>query len=130
MGIAAAGENLVAAAAVAERGRAARAALLLLLLAASALRVGAAEPLEVVVSDQGFRPSVVHLRRGETVRVSLRSADGEHCFAVDALRIEKRVRPGRPTSVDLTPDRVGRLPFHDCLRSGPDIRSGELVVAE
>ena len=37
------------------------------------------------------------LRKGETVRLVLSTEDGEHCFAVDEFRLEKRVVPGRTT---------------------------------
>ena len=72
------------------------------------------------------------LRQGETVRIALSSADGEHCFAVDALRVEKRIRPGRETAFELTPDRAGRFPFYCCLESGraAEVERGELIVTE
>ena len=56
----------------------------------------------------------------------------EHCFALDAFRIEKRLRPGKPVSVELTPDRAGTFPFHCCLESGTaaETEKGQLVVAE
>ena len=87
--------------------------------------------IEVAVSRQGFRPDRVTLRKGEPVRLSLTSADGEHCFAVDAFRIEKRVVAGRPSVVDLTPDRAGTFPIYDCLADpGAQPKAGTLVVAE
>ena len=58
-------------------------------------------------------PAAASSRRGSCcgaarpTRLVLSSADGEHCFAIDALRIEKRVRGGQPTRLDLTPDRPG-----------------------
>jgi heme/copper-type cytochrome/quinol oxidase subunit 2 len=74
----------------------------------------------------------VTLRRGETAHLVLSSADGEHCFAIDALRLEKRIVPGRPTRFDLTPDRAGTFPFYCCLESGDAAarERGELVVTE
>jgi heme/copper-type cytochrome/quinol oxidase subunit 2 len=62
----------------------------------------------------------------------LSSEDGEHCFAIDALRVEKRIVPGRPTSFDLTPDRAGVFPFHCCLETGAaaEAERGEVAVAE
>ena len=90
-----------------------------------------ADRVEVTVSRQGFRPDRVTLRKGEPVRLSLTSSDGEHCFAVDAFRIEKRVVAGRPSIVDLTPDRTGTFAFYDCLAEpGSETKAGTLVVAE
>jgi heme/copper-type cytochrome/quinol oxidase subunit 2 len=100
-------------------------------------RPGVAAPesppsIELRVSKRGFEPSRITLRRGETARLVLSSADGEHCFAIDAFRIEKRVVPGRPTRLDLTPDRAGVFPFYCCLESGgaAEVERGQLTVAE
>jgi heme/copper-type cytochrome/quinol oxidase subunit 2 len=86
----------------------------------------------VRISKQGFQPSRITVRRGETTRLVLTSADGEHCFAVDALRVEKRVVPGRPTRLDLVPGEAGVFPFYCCLESGDAgrVERGELTVTE
>jgi len=87
--------------------------------------------IEVAVSRQGFRPDHIATRKGEPIRISLTTTDGEHCFALDAFRVEKRVVPGRPSVVDLTPDRAGTFPFHDCLADAGDKgKQGRLVVTE
>ena len=64
--------------------------------------------------------------------IVLSSADAEHCFAIDALRIEKRIVPGRTTTLDLTPDRAGVFPFYCCLESGDAaaVERGQLTVTE
>jgi heme/copper-type cytochrome/quinol oxidase subunit 2 len=90
------------------------------------------DAIEVRVSKAGFQPSRLTLRRGETARLVLSSTDAEHCFAVDAFRVEKRVRPGRPTRLEFVPDRAGAFPFYCCLESGEAARAerGELAVTE
>jgi heme/copper-type cytochrome/quinol oxidase subunit 2 len=104
------------------------------LAGAGAAALGAAGPstVEIKASRRGFRPATVGLRKGEAVRIILTSADGEHCFAVDSLRIEKRILPARATTFDLVPDRVGTFPFHCCLETGKaeETERGELVVSE
>jgi cytochrome c oxidase subunit 2 len=112
-----------------------RRGLLGLVLAAAAGAAAAPQgpaAVEVRASKRGFEPSQVTLRRGETAHLVLSSADGEHCFAIDALRLEKRIVPGRPTRFDLTPDRAGTFPFYCCLESGDAAarERGELVVTE
>ena len=103
-------------------------------LASAALSLGApAGPsVDVKVSRRGFAPARITLRRGETARLALASDDGEHCFAIDALRIEKRVTRDRPTRLELTPERTGSFPFYCCLESGKqaELERGELVVSE
>jgi heme/copper-type cytochrome/quinol oxidase subunit 2 len=88
--------------------------------------------MELKASRRGFQPSSLTLRRGETVSVVLSSLDGEHCFAVDALRIEKRIVPGRPTRFELTPERAGAFEFHCCLETGEAARieRGQLTVVD
>ena len=95
----------------------------------------AAQPANTVrlrASRRGFEPSTVTVRRGEPVRFVLSSADGEHCFAVDELRIEKRIVAGRETHFDLTPERAGVFAFHCCLETGEAARGerGQLTVSE
>lgn len=94
----------------------------------------AAEPetVEVVASEKGFEPRVINLRKGDPVRLRLTTADREHCFALDALRIEKRIVPGKATLLDLTPDRAGTFPFQCCVETGAaaEKEHGRLVVIE
>ena len=87
---------------------------------------------EVTASRTGFTPSVIGGRKGETLHLRLTSRDQEHCFALEAFRVEKRVVPGRTTTVDITPDRAGTFPYYCCLESGAsaDTEKGRLVVAE
>jgi heme/copper-type cytochrome/quinol oxidase subunit 2 len=111
---------------------------LALVLAATALAVAPAAParggasVEVRASKHGFEPSRLTLRRGESVRIVLSSVDAEHCFAIDTLRIEKRIVPGRTTTFEIAPDRAGVFPFYCCLESGDAaaVERGQLTVTE
>lgn len=100
----------------------------------AALPMAAAAPaqdeVEVVAAREGFRPKALKVRKGETVRLLLTTTDEEHCFAVDAFRVEKRIVPGKTTTLDLTPDRVGSFPFYCCLEPASEAMRGRLVVAE
>ncbi len=64
--------------------------------------------------------------------IALSSAEGEHCFAIDALRIEKRIVPGRTTTLELTAERAGVFPFYCCVESGDaaGVERGQLTVTE
>jgi heme/copper-type cytochrome/quinol oxidase subunit 2 len=85
---------------------------------------------EVTASKQGYRPATIRVRKGETVRMRLKTADDEHCFAVDALRLEKRIQPGKITAFELTPDRAGTFPVYCCLEPDNETLRGRLIVAE
>jgi heme/copper-type cytochrome/quinol oxidase subunit 2 len=111
----------------------ARVCRLAVVLGTLALPAGAAPPDEtipVTASREGFRPSTLKARPGDTVRLQLHSADVEHCFALDALRVEKRIVPGRTISVDLTPDTSGRFSFYCCLEGPDSPERGTLIVGE
>jgi cytochrome c oxidase subunit II len=88
------------------------------------------QDVEVVLARSGTKPKVLNLRKGETTRLMLKSADGEHCFTVDALRVEKRVIPDAVTILDLTPDRAGSFPFYCCLEPEAEGLRGRVVVSE
>ena len=88
------------------------------------------EVTDVVISGKGFRPATLNARKGEPLHLKLTTADHEHCFAIDELRIEKRVVPGRSTTLDVTPDKTGRFAFYCCLENGADAERGVLVVTE
>lgn len=110
----------------------------LLLLALSLLAgpasggADASETIDVVASERGFEPRVINLRKGDPVRLRLTTADREHCFALDAYRVEKRILPGRATTVDLTPEKAGTFAFQCCIEEGAaaDKEHGRLVVVE
>ena len=101
-------------------------------LAAAGAPARPAPDVEIRASGGGFEPSEVTLRKGEAVHIVLSSADHEHCFAVDAFRIEKRILRDRPTSFDFNPGRAGRFPFYCCLETGnaAEVERGEFVVTE
>jgi heme/copper-type cytochrome/quinol oxidase subunit 2 len=102
------------------------------LVAAAGAVARPASEVEIRVSSRGFEPATVTLRKGEAVRIVLSSGGGEHCFAVDGFRLEKRILPDRPTRFELTPDRAGRFPFYCCVETGKaaEVERGELVVTE
>ncbi len=107
-------------------------ALAAVLPAASVRAAPASSTIELRVSRRGFEPSRLSLRRGESVRFVVSSADDEHCFAIDALRVEKRVRAGRATRFELTPERSGVFPYYCCLESGEaaKVERGQLTVSD
>lgn len=103
---------------------------LLVLSLLGSFAFGAQDQLSVVASKDGFRPRVLNLHKSETVRLVLTTSDVEHCFAVDELRVEKRIVPGRATELDLTPDRSGTYRFYCCLEAGNEKLHGRLSIGE
>ena len=83
---------------------------------------------EVVATKSGWRPAVLKVKKGEVVQLVLKTEADERCFAIDDLRIEKRIVPGRATPLEFTPDRAGSFAYYDCLE--PEARRGRLLVSE
>ena len=81
-----------------------------------------------MASRSGWRPAVINLKKGEPARLLLKTDDEERRFAVDELRVEKRIVPGKATTLEVTADRAGNFAFYDCLN--PDSKKGRLVVSE
>lgn len=97
---------------------------------AAAMPAPADDAIEMSVSKAGFKPDRLDLRKGDTLRLRLTSTDVEHCFAIDAFRIEKRVLPGQVTLAEFTVDRAGEFPFYCCLEPRNDALRGRLIVRE
>ena len=74
--------------------------------------------LIVTVSANGFEPSTITATKGDAIVIEVRSSSDEHCFAIDALRVEKQVRADRPAIVELTLTEAGRFPFYCCVETG------------
>ena len=105
-------------------------ALVALVLAGAATlfaRDGDVVATSVSVSAKGFDPATLTARRDEAVNLAVASTDVEHCFSLDAFRVEKRLLPGRVVAVRFTPDTTGRFPYRCCLHSGEE---GTLTVSD
>jgi len=90
------------------------------------------QTVDVSASRSGFVPADIRARKGEVLHLRLTSRDQDHCFALEAFRVEKRIAPGRTTTVDITPDRAGTFPYYCCLETGGAAgkETGKLVVAD
>ncbi len=79
------------------------------------------------VGASGFEPKRVSVPVG-TVRFVVTSREGDHCFAIPALDVEKRVRASRALEADVTFERVGEFPFVCCAESPGTVETGVIVV--
>jgi heme/copper-type cytochrome/quinol oxidase subunit 2 len=92
------------------------AALLLFLLSSFA----AAADIEILCRKSYFTPDRITVKKGEKVRLTLKSADVSHGFAIDELDIAVEVAPGPPRVIEFTPARAGRYEFYCVVRCGKD----------
>ena len=57
-----------------------------------------------------FTPSRLEVTHGDSVRITIRSADRKHGFGIDRLGIEEEVaRRGRPVTIEFVADTVGEF---------------------
>jgi plastocyanin len=100
---------------------------------AAASLAGSAQSPEVytvrlTVGASGFEPKRVTVPLG-TVHFVITSREGDHCFAVPSLDVEKRVRASRPLEVDVAFERAGEFPFLCCVEGSGTAEVGAIVVA-
>jgi plastocyanin len=84
--------------------------------------------VRVSVGSSGFEPKRVSVPLG-TVHFVVTAREGDHCFAVPSLDVEKRVRSAKPLETDITFDRVGEYPFLCCVEPAGSTEVGTIVVA-
>jgi len=84
--------------------------------------------VRVTVGSTGFEPRRIAVPLG-TVHFVVTSREGDHCFAVPSLDVEKRVRASKPLEVDISFDRVGEYPFLCCVEPAGTVEVGAIVVA-
>ncbi|HWQ08470.1 MAG TPA: cupredoxin domain-containing protein [Holophaga sp.] len=66
-----------------------------------------ARTIPIVSRQYGYTPSEVHLRRGETVTLSLTTEDVAHGLKLKELQLDAPIAPGKTTTVTLTPQAAG-----------------------
>lgn len=97
------------------------------LLAVSALSVAAAETttIRLSVGPGGFSSQTVNVTKGP-VRIVVEAREGDHCFAIPSMDIERRVRPSKPLTLDITFDEPGDVAFGCCVDPN---ETGKIVVS-
>lgn len=103
---------------------------LFLLLGLSSL--APAGEYQILCKKSLYTPNQITVKKGEHVKLVLKSADVTHGFAIDELDIATEVAPGPPKIVEFTPQRAGRFEFYCVVRCGKDHLKmrGALIVQE
>jgi cytochrome c oxidase subunit II len=82
---------------------------------AGAVRAQAARHVaafDVVAARFSFTPDRFEVARGDHVRMSIRSADGTHGFAIKQLKLDIQIpRGGAPVVLEFDADRAGEFPI-------------------
>jgi heme/copper-type cytochrome/quinol oxidase subunit 2 len=88
--------------------------------------------ITITAKDGAFQPAKVEVRQNDLVKVTFAAEDGPHSLNIDAYRIAKRARPGRPAVFEFRADRAGTFPYYCNLSesAGSHDMRGELIVRE
>jgi cytochrome c oxidase subunit 2 len=91
-----------------------------------------AEPVVKIAAKRfTFSPSVIHLKKGETVILELTSLDRTHGFEAPDLGLTATIKPGAPTRIKVTPTKAGSFSFHCNVfcGDGHEDMNGTIVVS-
>lgn len=83
--------------------------------------------VRINISQQGYAPAYVRVRRGQTVRLVFYRADHNNCgeeLVFPALNIKREIPVRRPVVVTLTPRRTGEISF----ACGMNMYRGKILV--
>ena len=85
----------------------------------------------ITAKNYGFSPNRVEVTQDDLVKITLRSEDEAHSFAIDGYRIMKRVPAGGSTTFEFRADKPGTFAFYCAMTNADGHRNmkGELVVA-
>jgi cytochrome c oxidase subunit 2 len=75
---------------------------------------------QILCKKSTYTPNQITVKKGEKVRLILKSIDVTHGFAIDELDIATEVAPGPPKVIEFTPERAGRFEFYCVVRCGKD----------
>ena len=79
-----------------------------------------------------FSPSTITVKKGDTVKLTIRSIDVEHGFGLTAFNIDENLEPGQDMVVQFVADKSGTFGFSCSVYcgSGHSGMEGKLIVEE
>jgi len=91
-----------------------------------------AREIQLAAKKYEFSPNLITVKKGEHVKLVITALDHDHGFKLDAFKINEKLKKGKATTVEFTPDQAGTFPFacsHFC-GMGHGKMKGKLVVEE
>ncbi len=84
----------------------------------------------IVAKEFSYSPTRIEVMQDDLVKITVRSEDVAHSFAIDEYRIVKRVPAGGSTTFEFRADRTGTFRFYCNLtnEAGHGQMHGEFVV--
>lgn len=89
--------------------------------------------IEIIAKQWEFQPAVIELKKGDKVKLKIRSVDVAHGFAIPVgYKMDKRLNPGEIIEVEFVADKTGEFPYFcsiGCGRGHFDMK-GKIIVSE
>lgn len=91
---------------------------------------GEVKEFDVIAKQWDFVPSTITVGKGDTVKLSVKSIDVTHGFALPEFGINERLEPNKEVVVEFVAGKSGTFPFYCSVPcgSGHGGMRGELVV--
>lgn len=88
--------------------------------------------IQMTAKDFEFTPSVIQVRKGDHVKLTITALDRDHGIALPAFGIKQRLKKGTPTVIEFDANKAGTFPFHCSVFCGMGHRhmKGTIVVRE
>ena len=84
----------------------------------------------VVARQWAFEPSIIRVRQGQNVSLTIRSVDVSHGFSLSAFNVNEQLEPGQTVYVSFVADTKGSYPFFCSVfcGQGHSVMRGTLIV--
>jgi len=78
------------------------------------------ETIDIISEKYMFSPTLIPLKRGKRVKLTLRTYDVQHGISVPELGISLLAYPGRPAEIIVVPEKIGEFTTNCSLYCGVD----------
>ena len=78
------------------------------------------ETIDIISEKYMFSPTLIPLKRGKRVKLTLRTYDVQHGISVPELGISLSAYPGRPAEIIVVPEKIGEFTTNCSLYCGVD----------
>jgi cytochrome c oxidase subunit 2 len=92
----------------------------------------AKQVIKVTAKKFEYSPSTITVKKGVPVVLEFTSLDRLHGFNCPALGIRSDIEPGKTNTVEFTPQKAGKFPFHcdNFCGAGHEEMKGTIIVTE
>lgn len=93
---------------------------------------GGVREVKITASQFAFEPATVVVKKGEKVKMLVKSTDVMHGIGIDEFKVSSKLPPNEEVVIEFIPDHAGTFPFYCSVfcGAGHGAMHGTLVVRE